>query len=77
MKQLNLNVTSDFERDLESYMKARHIKRKSEAVRSAVREAVARASGDIDYDFRAWLGLALKAPLTRKRRFRNEDELWS
>ena len=77
MKQLNLNVTEGFERDLESFMKSRRIARKSDAVRQALREAAARSAGDSEYDFRAWLGYGLKAPLARKRKFRSEDDLWS
>jgi len=77
MSQLNLNVTPEFERDLRRYMKQRSIKRKSDAIRQALREAVERAGSGSDYDFRAWLGLGLKAPLRRKPRFQSEDELWS
>ena len=77
MKQLNLNVTAEFERDLQTYMKSRSIPSKSEAVRRALREAVARSDGDEEYDFRSWLGLGLKAPLRRKPRFAGEDDLWS
>jgi len=76
MQQLNLNVTPDFERDLQRYMKQRGIPTKSDAIRQALREAVARA-GAVDYDFRGWLGLGLRAPLRRKRRFESEDDLWS
>jgi hypothetical protein len=39
-------------------------------------EAAARAKGSKTHDYRSWLGLALKAPLNPKPRFRNEDELW-
>ena len=77
MKQLNLNVTPEFERDLESFMKSRRIARKSEALRQALREAAERLAGEAEYDFRAWLGLGLKFPPARKRRFRSEDDLWS
>jgi metal-responsive CopG/Arc/MetJ family transcriptional regulator len=76
MQQLNLNVTPDFERDLERYMKQRGIATKSDAIRQALREAVARA-GTAEYDYREWLGLGLRAPLRRKRRFQSEDDLWS
>jgi len=76
MQQLNLNVTPDFERDLQRYMKQRGIATKSDAIRQALREAVARAGG-VEYDYRGWLGLGLRAPLRRKRRFQSEDELWS
>ncbi len=77
MRQLNLNVTPDFERDLRRFMRQRNIARKSEAIRMALREVVDRAAGAKEYDFRAWLGMGLKAPLRRKPRFRSEDDLWS
>ncbi|MCS6951727.1 MAG: hypothetical protein RMK57_04250 [Bryobacterales bacterium] len=77
MKQLNINVTLEFERDLELLMKERKIARKSDAIRLAVREAVQRLSPSREYDFRSWLGQGLKAPVRRRRKFRNEDELWS
>jgi hypothetical protein len=77
MRQLNLNVTPEFERDLRQYMKKRGIERKSDAIRQAVREALERTAGFQDYDFRSWLGLGLKAPLRRKPRFKSEDDLWS
>ena len=77
MKQLNLNVTLEFERDLRRYMKERRIATKSDAIRQAVREVVEHSSSAKQSDFRRWLGLGLKAPLRRKRRFHSEDELWS
>ncbi len=77
MAQLNLNVTPEFERDLQSYMKSRGIARKSDALRQALREAVVRSKGENEYDYRGWLGLGVKVPVRRKPRFRGEDELWS
>jgi hypothetical protein len=77
MKQLNLNVTPDFERDLRRFMKKKGIARKSDAIRQALREAVARAGVPAKYDYRSWLGLGLKAPLNPKLRFKTEDDLWS
>jgi Arc/MetJ-type ribon-helix-helix transcriptional regulator len=77
MKQLNLNVTPEFERDLRQYMERRKITRKSDAIRAALREAVKQSSQAHDYDYRAWLGMGLKAPLNKRRRFRSEDDLWS
>lgn len=77
MKQLNLNVTPDFERDLRSYMRLKSIPNKSDAIRQALREAVARDGNHKEYDYRKWLGLGLKAPLSRRRKFKSEDELWS
>jgi hypothetical protein len=77
MKQLNLNVTPDFDRDLRRFMKQKGITRKSDAIRLALHEAATRASASGSCDFRPWLGLGLKAPLNPKPRFRSEDDLWS
>ena len=77
MKQLNLNVTPQFERDLRQYMKRQGILKKSDALRLAMREAAARGDGHADYDYRSWLGLGLKSPLNPKPRFKSEDDLWS
>lgn len=78
MRQMNLVVTSQFERDLARYMRRRGLSSKSEAVRAAVREALehAEATGQAT-DFRVWLGFGLRAPQSRRRRFRDEDDLWS
>jgi len=77
MRQLNLNVTPEFERDLRQFMKKKGIKSKSDAVRQAMREAAARTETNSTFDFRALLGLGLKAPLNPKPRFKSEDDLWS
>jgi hypothetical protein len=74
-RQLNLNVTPEFERDLRRVMKARQISRKSDAIRVVVHEAA--ASGARDYDFRRLLGAGLHAPLNAAPRFKSEDDLWS
>ncbi|HUJ23879.1 MAG TPA: hypothetical protein VLX58_20230 [Bryobacteraceae bacterium] len=58
-------------------MKKRNIARKSDAIRLALHEAAARLGSGGAYDFRAWLGLGVKAPLRRKVRFQSEDDLWS
>jgi len=76
MKQMNLTVTPEFERDLRTYMKRKGLKTKSDAVRMAVSE-VARRWKAPETDFRSWLGAALKAPLHKKPQFTSEDELWS
>ena len=65
MKHLNVNVTPEFERDLQTYMKSHKIERKSDAIRQALREGAERSAGQREYDFRGWLGLGLKAPLRR------------
>ena len=77
MRQLNLNVTEEFERDLRRFMRQKGITKQSEAIRQAVREAVAKAGAASHSDYRSWLGLGLKAPLNPKPRFRGEDDLWS
>jgi hypothetical protein len=77
MKQLNLNVTPEFERDLKLFMKRKGIKRKSDAIRIALRELVERAAPQADCDFHSLLGIGLKAPLNPNPRFKTEDELWS
>ena len=77
MRQLNLNVTLEFERDLRRFMKLRGIAQKSAAIRQALREAVARNSAKAEYDYRLWLGLGMKDPLNPQPRFKSEDDLWS
>lgn len=77
MRQINLNVTPEFDRDLRLMMKQRGITSKSEAIRQSVHEAAARAGAAVKCDFRALLGLGLKSPLNPKPRFQSEDELWS
>lgn len=77
MSQLNINVTPEFERHLRQYMRQRKLTRKSDAIREALREAVQRGSKATEYDFRSWLGMGLRAPLNRRRRFHSEDDLWS
>lgn len=77
MRQLNLNVTEEFERDLRRFMRQKGITKQSEAIRQAVHEAAAKGSVASRSDYRSWLGLGLKAPLNPKPRFRSEDDLWS
>ena len=77
MRQLNLNVTLEFERDLRRLMRQKGITKQSEAIRQAVHEAVTKAGAAAQPDYRSWLGLGLKAPLNPKLRFRSEDDLWS
>jgi Arc/MetJ-type ribon-helix-helix transcriptional regulator len=77
MKQLNVNVTDEFEKDLRRVMKAGGYKTKSEAVRQAVRQAAARAHGKKAYDFRSLIGVALGGKENPNPRFKTEDDLWS
>lgn len=77
-RQINLNTTSEFESDLELISKLGLGKTKSEAIRAAVHEVASKARKHATtQDFRSWIGLALRTPLNRKPRFKNEDELWS
>ena len=77
MAQLNVNLTPQFKKDLEKYMKLRGIKTKSEALRMALHEIVGLISVSKKSDFSSWLGSALKAEQRQKRKFRSEDDLWS
>ena len=77
VKQLNLNVTPEFERDLKLFMKQKGIKRKSDAIRTALRELASRAGAKTDCNFQELLGIGLKAPLNPNPRFKTEDDLWS
>jgi hypothetical protein len=77
MRQINLNVTTEFDRDLRSVMRQRGISNKSEAIRRAVHEAASKGEAAAQCDFRSWLGLGLKFAPNPKPRFRDEDDLWS
>jgi hypothetical protein len=74
MKQLNLNVTPEFAKDLRTFMKQRKIKRKSDAIRLAVHELAERSRKD--FDFRSLIGLALSDNPNPNPRFKSEDDLW-
>jgi Arc/MetJ-type ribon-helix-helix transcriptional regulator len=77
MAQINLHVTREFEQALGRLVRLRGLRSKSEAIRSAVLEALERETerGGTT-DFREWLGAARAAPLNPRPRFRSEDELW-
>jgi Arc/MetJ-type ribon-helix-helix transcriptional regulator len=77
MKQLNVNITPEFERDLRRVMKVKGLKTKSDAVRQAVREAAERAHPTKKYDFRSLIGIALGGKENPNPRFKTEDDLWS
>ncbi len=76
MRQLNLNVTPEFERDLRRFMKQKGIDNKSDAIRRAVHDAASRSAPAQGCDYRSWLGLCLRRPLNPKPRFKSEDDLW-
>ncbi|MEZ4754960.1 MAG: hypothetical protein R3A13_11760 [Bdellovibrionota bacterium] len=77
MKRFNIHITKDFEENLKKYMKQTGIKKKAEAIRRALREAVARNSKGVDeFDFRSWIGAGLKCELNKNTKFKSEDDLW-
>ncbi len=76
MAQLNLNMTEQFKKDLEKYMKKRGLKTKSDAIRAALREIVISISAVQETDFDSWLGAGLKAETKTRRKFKTEDDLW-
>jgi hypothetical protein len=77
VSQLNIHVTSSFERALSRFMKLRGLTSKSEAVRVAVEEAAAReAGGRRPFALGALRGAALGAPPNPNPRFQSEDDLW-
>lgn len=76
MAQLNLNITPEFKKNLEKYMRKRGITTKSEAIRMALHELVTMMSVSKKSDFDSWLGAGLKAELKSSRKFKSEDDLW-
>ena len=77
MPQLNMHLTPEFEQSLADYMRLRHLKRKSEAIRQAIREALERErSRRQPADFTTWLGLANRVPQNPQPRFSTDDDLW-
>lgn len=76
MTQLNLNMTPQFKKDLDTYMKHRGIKTKSDALRTALREIVEMISKSKKTEFSTWLGAGLKAEPKKNRKFKSEDDLW-
>lgn len=76
MAQLNINQTPEFEEDLQRLMSLRKYGSKSEAVRLAVKECVARAlEAGPECNFSDWLGLA-KPDENAQPRFKNHSEIW-
>lgn len=76
MAQLNLHLTPEFERALKRFMRLRGLTSKSEAVRTAVREAAVRDARKGHADFRTWIGAARAAPVNPHPRFSSDDDLW-
>ncbi|MBF0370974.1 MAG: hypothetical protein HQL52_16115 [Magnetococcales bacterium] len=77
MSQLNIHVNAAFERALQGFMRARGIRTKSEAIRVAVREGLARAEAEQkDIDFKQWLGLGNQAPHNPNPRYSSNEAMW-
>jgi hypothetical protein len=76
MAQLNLNLTPEFKKDLEKYMKHKSLRTKSDAIRMALREVVALLTSTKKTDYSAWLGAGLKAQTRNELQFKSEDDLW-
>ena len=77
MKQLNLNIKPELQKDLDEYMRRMKIAQKSEAIRRALHEVVEQlrhVSTPVNY--LQWLGTGLKTPPNRHPRFKNEKSLW-
>ena len=62
MAQINLHVTPEFEEALETLMRARGLRSKSEAIRDAVREAAAQYRVAPARDFSVLQGLLRRHP---------------
>lgn len=78
MPQLNLHLTPEFEEALGEFMRLRHVRTKSDAIRLAIQEAVEREHRRSKApDFSRWLGMALRVPGNPNPRFRSDDDLWS
>jgi hypothetical protein len=77
MGQININVTPEFDAALARLMRARGIRSKSDAIRTAVAEASERATAAAPVeDFTAWIGLALGGEDNPRPRFASHDDLW-
>jgi Arc/MetJ-type ribon-helix-helix transcriptional regulator len=78
MSQINIHLTSELEQTLAEFMRLRQIKTKSDAIRSALQEALERERRRNETpDFSRWVGLGTKGPENPSPRFRSDDDLWS
>ena len=76
MSQLNISLSPEFERELQHFMKARHIPTKAAAIRTAVKEGLAHLKQAKKSDFSDWAGLATRAATNPHPHFKNDDDLW-
>ena len=77
MAQLNLNMTPEFEKELQNLMKSRQFKSKAETIRIAIKECLERSlqqKSVIDFD--TWIGKGNKKPQNKNPKFKKDDDLW-
>lgn len=77
MQQLNVRLSAAARAELLELMRRRGLRSKSEAIRLAVAEALARTAEAPAPDFQSWIGLARRLPLNPTPRFASDDDLWS
>ena len=78
MPQLKIQMTPEFQKILDSFMKERGLTSESEAVGLALREALEKGPQKARVvDFRDWIGTGCKVPENPAPRFRSDDDLWS
>ncbi len=77
MAQLNINMTPTFQTDLRRLMRLWDCPTKSEAIRTAVHEALARAVRQhCTTDFKSLLGSAKPAQQNPHPRFQRHGDVW-
>lgn len=76
MPHLNIHMSPEFEHALAEYMRLRGIRAKSDAIRTAVHESLARELRRHQTpDFSAWVGLGRRSPENPNPRFISDDDL--
>ena len=77
MAQLNINITPEFEKDLNKLMKSKQLKTKAETIRIAVKECLDQTMQKKNLvDFNTWIGKGNKKPTNKNPKFKSEDDLW-
>lgn len=77
MPQLNIRLTAHFAKDLNKFMRLRHINTKSEAVRIAIKEGIQRTFTQTKLiNFTEWLGIAAEIPPNKNNKFSYNKDIW-
>lgn len=77
MAQLNLNMTPEFEKDLNKLMKNRRFKTKAETIRTAIKECLDRSNQKKHaINFESWIGMGNKKPVSKNPKLTSDDDLW-